>query len=195
MIEPQEDFQEHFFDEAKTTVRRIIQMIGDDPEREGLRETPDRVARSWAELFSGYTAKVEDHAKVFSATYDEIVAVKGIDYFSMCEHHMLPFFGTLSIAYLPNGGGKVLGVSKFARIVEVFSRRLQIQEQMTQQIAQAIEAATNPNGVAVVVEGVHLCMMARGVKQQHARMVTSCMLGAFRDKPEARAEVLNLIKS
>lgn len=172
----------------------MISLIGDDPTREGLQETPARVVRAWAELFSGYHADPQRHAKVFTATYDQVVTVKGIDYFSMCEHHMLPFFGKIAISYLPSGGGKVLGVSKLARIASVFSRRLQIQEQMTQQIAEAIKEAVAPLGVAVIVDGTHLCMMARGVQQQHATMTTSCLLGVFREKPEARAEVLALMR-
>jgi GTP cyclohydrolase I len=179
---------------AEALVANIIRLIGDDPQREGLLETPARVVRSWAELFSGYHTDPGKHVKVFSATYDQVVAVKNIDYFSMCEHHMLPFFGKVAIAYLPNGQGKVLGVSKLARIVEVFSRRLQIQEQMTQQIAEAVSDAVKPKGVAVIVDGTHLCMMARGVKQQHAGMTTSCLLGVFREKPEARAEILTLMR-
>jgi GTP cyclohydrolase I len=179
--------------EAEATVRRLIELIGDDPAREGLLETPARVVRSWGELFSGYADGPQDYAKVFTADYDQIVTVRGIDYFSMCEHHMLPFFGKVSIGYLPNGNRKVLGVSKLARIVNVYARRLQIQEQMTQQIAQAIGDAVEPKGVAVVVDGVHLCMMARGVRQHEASMRTSCMLGSFREKPESRAEVLALL--
>lgn len=175
-------------------VRKMITVIGDDPDRDGLKETPRRVVKSWEELFSGYREDPQVYAKAFESEYDQIVAVSGIDYFSMCEHHMLPFYGKCHIAYLPNGGHQVLGVSKFCRIVNVYSRRLQIQEQMTQQVAHAIRGAINPKGVAVIVEGVHLCMMARGVKQQHAKMKTSCMLGAFRDSPAARAEAMALLK-
>lgn len=183
----------HIDVKASDVVRRMIEMIGDDPDRDGLRETPDRVVRSWDELFSGYGQDPKDFVKEFKTSYDQILTIPAIDYFSMCEHHMLPFFGRVSIAILPNGSGKVLGASKYARIVEVYSRRLQIQEQMTQQIASAIEGACRPKGVGVVVEGKHLCMMARGVRQQHAFMRTSCMLGVFRSQAATRAEVLRLM--
>lgn len=179
--------------EAEGLVRRLIELVGDDPKREGLHETPRRVVKSWAELYRGYSEDPKVHAKVFASKYDEIVAIRGIDYVSTCEHHMLPFYGKVNVAYLPNGEGKVLGASKFARITHVYSRRLQIQEQMTQQIAYAIRDATEAKGVAVVVDGIHLCMMARGVEQQHATMRTSCMLGTFRDVPSARSEVLALL--
>lgn len=180
--------------EAETLVRNMITMIGDDPDREGLKETPARVVRSWGELFAGYRQDPQVHAKAFGSEYDQVVALSGIDYFSMCEHHMLPFYGKAYIAYLPSEKHKVLGVSKFARIVEVYSRRLQIQEQMTQQIALAIKDAIDPRGVAVLVDGVHLCMVARGVKQAHTQMSTSCMRGVFRENPAARAEALELWK-
>lgn len=174
-------------------VRGMIKLLGDDPDRQGLQETPRRVVKSWGELYSGYTSDAKTYAKVFESDYDQIVVVRGIDYFSMCEHHILPFFGKCHIAYLPGEGNKVLGVSKFCRIVEVFSRRLQIQEQLTQQIADAICDAIAPKGTAVIVEGVHLCMMARGVKQQHASMRTSCMRGTLRDSEAARAEAMSLM--
>lgn len=177
--------------EARGLVRRMIELIGDDPDREGLRETPDRVVRSWKELYAGYSQDPREYAKTFTASYDEIVVMRGIDYVSACEHHGLPFYGQVRIAYLPNG--KVLGASKFARIVNVFARRLQIQEQMTQQIANAIKDAVEPRGVAVLVDGIHLCMMARGVSQQHASMRTSAMLGVFRDQAMSRAEALQLL--
>jgi len=179
--------------EAEATVRKLIELIGDDPSREGLQETPRRVVKSWQELFSGYKDDPQSYAKVFTAEYDQVVVVRGIGYFSMCEHHMLPFFGQVNIGYLPNGNHKVLGVSKLARIVNVFSRRLQIQEQMTLQIARAIWDAVEPKGVAVIADGQHLCMMARGVRQQDATMRTSCMLGVFREQPASRAEVLTLL--
>jgi GTP cyclohydrolase I len=183
--------------EAKQLVRRMIELIGDDPSREGLRETPDRVAKSWGELFAGYQDSATAYAKVFHATFDQVVVLKGIDYFSMCEHHILPFFGKCHVAYLPKAkdkeGSLVLGVSKIARLVNVYARRLQIQEQMTEQIADAIVVAVNPDGVAVVVDGTHLCMMSRGVGQQHAIMRTSCMRGTFRRNHASRAEVLHLM--
>lgn len=174
-------------------VRQIIKAIGDDPDRDGLIDTPKRVIKSWAELYSGYQDSVKNHLRVFESKYDQIILLRDIDFFSTCEHHMLPFFGKCHIAYLPNGGGKVLGVSKLARIVNVFSRRLQIQEKMTQDIAAAIQESLDAKGVAVLVEGMHLCMVARGVGQQHATMTTSCMLGKFRESTSARIEVLNLI--
>lgn len=177
---------------AQELVRKIIEFIGDDPDREGLKETPARVVRSWRELFGGYQQKVEDYVKIFQSDFDQVVVLRGIDFFSMCEHHMLPFYGQVYIAYLPGKTG-VLGISKLARIVQVFARRLQIQEQMTQQIAEAVKAATEPKGVAVIIDGTHLCMMARGVNQQHATMRTSSMLGMFRDNEAARHEVLSLM--
>lgn len=183
----------HIGEGAEALVRRMIELIGDDPDRAGLEETPERVVRSWEELFGGYGQDPQKYAKVFDSSYDQILAIPGIDYFSMCEHHMLPFYGKVSIAILPNGDKKVLGASKYARIVDVYARRLQIQEQMTQQIAAAIEAACKPKGVAVIAEGTHLCMMARGVKQQHAFMRTSCMLGTFRKDHGARAEAMALM--
>lgn len=181
-------------EEAEALVKRLIELIGDDPDRPGLEETPQRVVKSWAELFGGYEQDSMSFAKTFDSTYDQIVAIPGIDFTSFCEHHMLPFFGKAAVAILPNVEGKVLGASKYARIVEVYSKRLQIQEQMTQQIAEAIEKACRPKGVGVIVEGTHLCMMARGVRQQHAFMRTSCMLGIFRESAATRAEVLELLK-
>lgn len=181
-------------EEKKDLVRKLISVIGDDPDRPGLQETPDRVVRSWDELFSGYDDSVEKHIKIFDSDHSDLVMLRGISYFSMCEHHMLPFFGRCSVAYIPNGEGKVLGVSKVARIVNVFSRRLQIQEVLTKQVGAAIEKSIRPKGVAVVMEGVHLCMVARGVSQSDATMLTSSMLGAFRDSTSTRAEMLSLHK-
>jgi len=182
---------------SEDLVREMILAIGDDPDREGLKETPKRVVKSWAELYSGYNADAAEYCKVFSATYDQVVVFKDIDYFSMCEHHMLPFFGKVYIAYLPatNGkqGAKVIGASKMARIVNVFARRLQIQEQMTQQVAEAIQEMIHPRGLAVIVDGMHLCMMARGVSQQHATMRTSAMWGLYREDHRAQAEALRLM--
>jgi len=179
--------------EAEALVRRMLELIGDDPERQGLKDTPARVVRSWTELFGGYSEDPADLVRTFDTTYDQIVVCEGIDYFSTCEHHLLPFHGHAHVAYLPQEKGRVLGLSKMVRIVQVYARRLQIQEQMTEQIAEAIQSAIDPKGVAVVVEGQHLCMMARGVKQAHATMKTSCLLGAFRDDMAARAEVLSLL--
>lgn len=178
--------------EALALVRRLIGLIGDNPDREGLEETPERVVRSWEELYSGYADKASNHAKVFTSQYHHMVLLRGVDYFSTCEHHMLPFFGKASIAYIPRDG-RVLGVSKLARLVNVASRKLQIQERMTEEIAAAIEEAVKPEGVLVLVEGMHLCMVARGVAQQHAKMVTSKVTGTFNTQPATRAEALALL--
>ena len=179
-------------DEARRElVRGILKGIGEDPSREGLRETPDRVVRSWDELFRGYNDDPMNHAKKFEEGYDQMVLLRGAEFFSFCEHHMLPFYGTVSIGYIANG--KVLGLSKLARIADCFARRLQIQERMTKQIAHAVQAAVVPKGVAVVVEGVHTCMTMRGVNKQRATMLTSEMLGVFRENAAARAEVLTLM--
>jgi len=180
--------------EAEGLVRRMIELLGDDPDRQGLKDTPSRVVRSWETLFGGYDQDPKTHVRTFDTSYDQVVVVKGIDFFSTCEHHLLPFHGHVGVAYIPKPNGRVLGLSKVVRIVEVFARRLQIQEQMTQQIAESIQDAVDPLGVAVVVEGLHLCMMARGVKQAHASATTSCLLGRFRESTSARAEVLSLLK-
>lgn len=167
-------------------IRRIIQFIGDDPKRSGLLETPDRVVRSYAELFSGYTAKEEDVFKTFDDTCDEMVVFKNIEFYSTCEHHMLPFAGRATIGYIPNG--KVIGASKIARLLEVFARRLQIQERLTTQVTTALDKHLEPLGSACVLEATHLCMTCRGVAKQHSSMVTSSLTGAFRKDPSARAE-------
>ncbi len=171
-------------------VQNILMNIGEDPEREGLLKTPNRVARMYDELTSGYyvdPVKLINGA-VFTVDYDEMVVVKDIDFFSMCEHHMLPFYGRAHVAYIPNG--KVVGLSKIPRIVEMFARRLQIQEQMTSQIANFIDETLQPQGVAVVVEGAHMCAMMRGVKKANTKMTTSKMLGIFRENDKTRAEFL-----
>lgn len=175
-------------------IHEMIEAIGDDPYRAELRDTPRRVVESWAEIFSGYADDVTDYARVFEARFDQVVVMKGIEYFSMCEHHVLPFFGRVSVAVIPGAAGKVLGASKYARIVNVFARRLQLQERMTQQIAEAVQEAMSPKGVAVIATGSHLCMMARGVRQAEATMTTSCMLGVFREDHRARHEALELLK-
>jgi GTP cyclohydrolase I len=171
-------------------VRTILGNIGEDPEREGLLNTPSRVAKMYAELTAGYRidpdALIND--AVFSVDYDEMVMVKGIDFYSLCEHHMLPFMGRVHVAYIPNG--KVIGLSKIPRIVEMFARRLQVQERMTVQIADFIDAALKPMGVAVVAEGVHMCSVMRGVKKANAKMITSAMRGVFRSDPKTRAEFM-----
>jgi len=176
-------------------VRDVLKEIGEDPSREGLTRTPERVAKAYAFLTSGYCRDVHDvlNDALFTEEYDEMVVVKDIDFFSMCEHHMLPFIGKAHVAYMPNK--KIVGLSKIPRLVEVFSRRLQVQERLTTQIAQTINEVLQPRGVAVVMEAVHLCMLMRGVEKQNSKAVTSAMLGAFRDNPETRAEFMELIKS
>jgi GTP cyclohydrolase I len=173
----------------------LLKELGEDPTREGLERTPARVAKAYEYLTSGYQQRVEDvlNDALFTEEYDEMVVVKDIDYFSLCEHHLLPFFGRAHIAYMPSR--KIVGLSKIPRLVEMFSRRLQVQERLTTQIAHTIDDVLQPRGVAVVVEGLHLCMLMRGVEKQNSKAVTSAMLGAFRDRPETRAEFMELIKS
>jgi GTP cyclohydrolase I len=177
----------------EAAVQDILTNIGEDPQREGLLKTPDRVARMFDELTAGYHIDTEKliNGAIFNVDYDEMVVVKDIDFYSMCEHHMLPFYGRAHVAYIPDG--KVVGLSKIPRIVEMFARRLQIQEQMTTQIADFIETTLEPQGVAVVVEGVHMCSVMRGVKKANATMKTSKMLGAFKDNNKTRAEFLSHI--
>jgi GTP cyclohydrolase I len=176
----------------KQLVKDMLVAIGDKPDREGLKDTPQRVVDSWSELYSGYKL---DASKVLKATFiegvcDEVVILKDISFYSTCEHHMLPFFGKIHIGYLP--GEKIVGVSKLSRLVEVYSRRLQIQERLTTQIAQALEDNLKPRGVMVVIEGQHFCMTSRGVKQEKAKMITSAIRGAFQ-KEETRQEFFSLI--
>jgi GTP cyclohydrolase I len=176
-------------------IRDLLKELGEDPNREGLEKTPARVAKAYEYLTSGYCQNVEEvlNSALFTEDYDEMVVVKDIDYFSMCEHHMLPFFGKAHIAYMPSR--KIVGLSKIPRLVEMYSRRLQVQERLTTQIAHSINDVLQPRGVAVVIEGLHLCMLMRGVEKQNSKAVTSAMLGAFRDRPETRAEFMELIKS
>ncbi len=171
-------------------VREILSAIGEVPDREGLQKTPSRVAKMYAELTAGYRIDPQAliNGAIFSVAYDEMVLVTNIDYYSLCEHHMLPFFGQVHVAYIPNG--KVVGLSKIPRIVEMFARRLQVQERMTVQIADFINETLEPAGVAVVAEGIHMCGVMRGVKKANARMVTSAMRGAFREDPKTRAEFM-----
>jgi len=175
-------------------IRKILVAIGDDPEREGLRRTPHRVAKSFKYLTSGYNINIENliNGAVFEEKYDEMVIVKDIDFFSLCEHHLLPFYGKCHIAYIPDG--KVIGLSKIPRIVDAFSRRLQIQERLTIQISECLMQHLKPIGVAVVMEATHLCMVIRGVEKQNSVAATSSMLGAFRDDRSTRMEFLDLIK-
>ncbi|MGB3712959.1 MAG: GTP cyclohydrolase I FolE [Candidatus Promineifilaceae bacterium] len=171
-------------------VRSILTHVGEDPQREGLVRTPHRVAKSYDELLAGYSMDPETvvNGALFNVEYDEMIVVKDIEFFSMCEHHMLPFFGKAHVAYIP--GDKVIGLSKIPRIVEMFARRLQVQERMTTQIAGLIEEILEPQGVAVVVEGSHMCSVMRGVKKEHARMVTSTMLGCFKKSDKTRNEFM-----
>jgi GTP cyclohydrolase I len=174
-------------------VREMLSRIGEDPAREGLVDTPQRVAKSMHYLTSGYAQQPADvlNGALFTVDYDEMVIVKDIEMFSLCEHHMLPFFGKVHIAYIPNG--KVIGLSKLPRLVEVFARRLQVQERLTTQLADAIQETIQPQGVGVVIEARHLCMMMRGVEKQHSAAVTSAMLGVFRQQ-ETRNEFLSLLR-
>jgi len=178
---------------VKDTIRQLILAIGEDPEREGLKNTPDRVSRMYTELLSGYTADPSQiiNGALFNISYDEMVLVRDIEFYSLCEHHMLPFMGRAHIAYIP--AGKVIGLSKIPRIVDVYARRLQVQERMTRQIADFLQETLHPQGVAVVVEAMHLCSMMRGVKKHDARMTTSAMQGAFRANLATRQEFLDNI--
>jgi GTP cyclohydrolase I len=175
-------------------IRQLLAELGEDPAREGLRETPARVERAMRFLTSGYRTDVDSviNEALFSVDYNEMVIVRDIDFYSLCEHHLLPFFGKCHIAYLPKG--KVIGLSKIPRVVDVFARRLQIQERLTQQIADIIREKIDPLGVAVVMEATHLCMSMRGVEKQNSYAVTSAMLGVFRDDARTRSEFLELIK-
>ncbi|MHB8899329.1 MAG: GTP cyclohydrolase I FolE [Thermoguttaceae bacterium] len=173
-------------------VREILFAVGEDPDREGLRETPARVARMYAELFGGLHEDPRVHLKkFFTEEYDEVVLVRDISFDSMCEHHMLPFMGKAHIGYLP--GGKVVGLSKLARVVEVVARRPQVQERMTEEIARLLEEELQVKGVAVVIEAVHTCMTVRGVRKPGSICVTSAMKGAFRTRPTTRSEIMTLI--
>jgi GTP cyclohydrolase IA len=175
-------------------VREMIVRLGEDPGREGLVRTPARVEKAMQFLVKGYKEDPEALLRkaLFTVSYDEMVIVKDVEMFSLCEHHLLPFFGKVHVAYIPNG--KVIGLSKIPRLIEAFSRRLQIQERMTTQIAEAIQNAVEPQGVGVVIEARHLCMMMRGVEKQHSSAVTSSMLGCFRNEEETRTEFLSLIR-
>jgi GTP cyclohydrolase I len=179
--------------EFEALVRRQLELLGEDPQREGILKTPERVAKSLAWLTRGYETDVRDVVgdAVFEEVHENMVVVRDIELYSMCEHHMLPFFGKAHIAYIPNG--KIVGLSKLPRIVEIFARRLQVQERLTEQVAQAIEEVLHPRGVGVVVEAVHLCMMMRGVEKQNSKTLTSALRGQFRDCPMTRDEFLRLV--
>ena len=178
-------------DKIRRAIRMYLEGIGEDPEREGLAGTPDRVARMSEEIFSGVGQDARDLMRaVFTEKYDEIVLVRDIAFNSMCEHHLLPFFGKAHVAYLPNG--KIVGLSKIPRVVEVFARRLQVQERLTDQVAEALCRVLKPLGVGVVIEAYHLCMMMRGVEKQNSRTITSALRGVFRDDARTREEFLAL---
>jgi GTP cyclohydrolase I len=181
-------------DPLEETVRATLCELGEDPEREGLLKTPQRVAESMRFLTSGYHQDVKKvlNGAVYSVAYDEMVIVKDIEIFSLCEHHLLPFFGRCHVAYIPTK--KVIGLSKIPRLVDVFARRLQIQERLTNQIAETIMETVKPQGVGVIIEAKHLCMVMRGVEKQNSVAVTSAMLGAFRDDGQTRAEFLRLVR-
>jgi GTP cyclohydrolase IA len=176
-------------------VREIIKLIGEDPNREGLRKTPERYEKALKFLTSGYLQNAENilNGATFSVSYDEMVVVKDIEFFSLCEHHLLPFFGKCHVAYLPNK--RVIGLSKVARLVNMFARRLQIQERLTSQIAAVIQDKISPEGVGVIIEARHLCMQMRGVEKQHGQAVTSAMLGGFRHNKQTRDEFLSLVRT
>ena len=178
--------------EFEETVRRQLQLLGEDPEREGLARTPTRVARSLAWLTRGYRQDAQSAVGegVFAEPHDHMVMVRDIELYSLCEHHLLPFFGKAHIAYIP--AGRILGLSKLPRLVEVFARRLQVQERLTAQIADAVQEVLQPRGVGVVIEAMHLCMMMRGVEKQNSKTITSALLGSFRDDAKTRDEFLRL---
>ena len=176
-------------------MRKVIALVGEDPEREGLRKTPERFEKALKFLTSGYHQNLDSvlNGATFSVSYDEMVVVKDIEFFSLCEHHLLPFFGKAHVAYLPSK--RVLGLSKIARLVNMYARRLQIQERMTSQIAEAISEKISPEGVGVIIEARHLCMQMRGVEKQHGQAVTSAMLGSFRNNKQTRDEFLSLARN
>jgi GTP cyclohydrolase I len=180
-------------DRIEALARELLILLGEDPEREGLRQTPYRLAELYQDLSSGYRTSPEEVVAdaIFTVEYDHLILVRDIEYFSLCEHHLLPFFGKVHVGYIPSG--KVIGLSKIPRIVDVFAKRLQLQERMTEEIAQFLERAIQPQGVAVVAEGMHLCLAMRGAKKGSARLVTSAVKGLFRKDARSRAEIMNLI--
>ena len=182
----QDPFQQH--------VRAMLSGLGEDPDREGLQKTPERVEKALRFLTHGYEQDVDDlvNDALFTVEYDEMVIIRDIEVYSLCEHHLLPFFGKAHVAYIPNG--KVVGLSKIPRLVDMFARRLQVQERLTVQIAEAIEEKLRPRGVGVVIEAMHFCMLMRGVEKQNSLAVSSCMRGAFREQQQTREEFLSLIK-
>ena len=180
--------------DIRTLIEQLLISVGENPSREGLEKTPERVEKAFQFMTKGYQEDVDEvlNGALFPIDYDEMVIVKDIDFYSLCEHHLLPFFGKCHIAYIPDG--KIVGLSKIPRLVDIFSRRLQVQERLTVQIAEALETRLQPQGVAVVVEGFHLCMMMRGVQKQNAYATTSSMLGVFRNKQQTREEFLQLLR-
>src|ERR1700675_4644063 len=178
--------------ECEELIRRELELIGEDPKREGLRMTPLRVANSMNFLTQGYSSSAEEVVGkgIFREEHDNMIMVRDIELYSMCEHHMLPFFGKAHVAYIPNG--KIVGLSKIPRIVDVYARRLQVQERLTEQIADGLCRVLNPSGVGVVIEAFHLCMMMRGVQKQNSKTITSALRGAFREDPKTRDEFLRL---
>ena len=175
-------------------VETLLEQLGEDPKREGLLKTPDRVARSMRFLTQGYQDDLDEvvNGAIFHEPCDEMVVVKDIEFYSMCEHHLLPFYGRMHIAYIPDG--RIMGLSKLPRITEMYARRLQVQERLTNQVAEAVSRVLKPKGVAVISEAAHLCMMMRGVAKQASTATTSCMLGAFREDPRTRSEMLSLVQ-
>jgi GTP cyclohydrolase IA len=175
--------------------RELLRRMGEDPDRDGLLRTPERMEKSTAFLTRGYTQSIDEvlHNALFDVDYDEMVIVRDVEFYSQCEHHLLPFFGKAHVAYVPQG--KVIGLSKIPRIVDVFARRLQVQERLTRQIAEAITDAIQPQGVAVILEAEHMCMMMRGVEKQHSATVTSAMLGVFKTQLQTRNEFLSLVRT
>ena len=181
--------------DSKELLREILRRVGDDPDREGLRQTPDRIVRSWKEIYGGYRQRAEDVlvTQFQAEQYDEMVLLRDFEFFSTCEHHMLPFHGKAHIAYLPNE--KIVGLSKLARLTDMYARRLQVQERLTYQIAMELQRVLRPKGVAVMLEAKHQCMCSRGVRKQEGKMITSCLLGAFKENLASRSEFLALVKA
>ncbi|CAH9018543.1 GTP cyclohydrolase I FolE [Candidatus Nitrosacidococcus sp. I8] len=189
----QEQCDDHYDPELESAVKQILTRVGEDPDRDGLKKTPERVAKAYEFLTSGYHLTVEEVVKdaLFDDECEEMVIVKDVEFYSLCEHHMLPFFGRAHVGYLPNK--KIVGLSKIARVIDVFARRLQVQERLTNQIAQGLMSILNPRGVGVVLEACHFCMVMRGVQKQNSHTVTSSMLGTFQKDPRTRSEFIELI--
>jgi len=180
--------------DSEELLRELFRRIGEDPEREGLRQSPARIVRSWKELFSGYGQRAEDvlATQFHGEQYDEMVLLRDVEFYSTCEHHMLPFSGQANLAYIPNQ--KIVGLSKLARLLDVFARRLQVQERLTRQIATELARILKPKGVAVMIEGKHQCMSCRGVRKREGSMITSCLLGEFKESSARRTEFFSLVR-